>query len=33
MGLERIASVLQGKQDNYETDSFANLIGEIKKFI
>ena len=33
MGLERIASVMQGKHDNYETDSFSNLISEIKKFV
>lgn len=26
MGLERIASVLQGKQDNYDTDIFRDLI-------
>jgi alanyl-tRNA synthetase len=33
MGLERIASVLQGKHDNYEIDSFANIITDVKKFI
>lgn len=33
MGLERISSVMQGKHDNYEIDSFSNLIGDIKKFI
>ncbi len=27
MGLERIASVLQGVQDNYKTDLFANLMN------
>ncbi len=32
MGLERIASVLQGKTDNYEIDSFETLIDEIKKY-
>ena len=31
MGLERIASVLQGKHDNYEIDSFSHLIEEIEK--
>lgn len=30
MGLERIASVIQGKNDNYEIDLFENLIKEIK---
>ena len=30
MGLERIASVMQGKNDNYEIDLFENLIKEIK---
>jgi alanyl-tRNA synthetase len=33
MGLERISSVMQGVCDNYETDSFKNLIGEVKKII
>ena len=33
MGLERIASVMQGVHDNYETDSFRNLISEIQKFV
>ena len=31
MGLERITSVLQGLHDNYKTDLFANIIGEIKR--
>jgi len=31
MGLERIASVLQGVHDNYDTDIFTKLINEIKK--
>jgi alanyl-tRNA synthetase len=30
MGLERIASVLQGVNDNYQTDIFKNLITEIE---
>jgi alanyl-tRNA synthetase len=29
MGLERIVSVLQGKQSNYDTDVFAGLLGAI----
>jgi alanyl-tRNA synthetase len=33
MGLERISSVMQGIHDNYEIDSFRNLISEIKRFI
>ncbi len=28
MGLERVAAVLQGKHDNYDTDTFAALIAE-----
>jgi len=31
MGLERIASVMQGKHDNYDIDSFANIISKIRK--
>ncbi|MDR3285781.1 MAG: alanine--tRNA ligase [Holosporales bacterium] len=31
MGLERIATVLQGKHNNFETDLFINLIAEIEK--
>jgi alanyl-tRNA synthetase len=33
MGLERLTSVMQGVHDNYETDTFVNLIDEIKKVI
>jgi alanyl-tRNA synthetase len=33
MGLERITSVLQGVHDNYETDSFKNLISGIEKIV
>lgn len=33
MGLERIASVMQGKHDNYEIDTFKNLISEVEKMI
>lgn len=33
MGLERITSVIQGVNDNYQIDLFTNLIGEIKKFL
>ena len=31
MGLERMAAVLQGTHDNYETDLFRALIGEIEE--
>ncbi len=31
MGLERIAAVLQGTHDNYETDLFRALISNIKE--
>lgn len=31
MGLERIASVMQGASDNFKTDLFAPIIGEIQK--
>ncbi len=30
MGLERISSVIQGVHDNYEIDSFKNIIEDIK---
>ena len=33
MGLERLASVLQGKDDNYEIDLFTNIIQDIEKLI
>ena len=33
MGLERIASVIQGVQDNYETDSFKKIIKEIESIV
>lgn len=33
MGLERIASVMQGVHDNYEIDSFKNIIQEIKTLV
>ena len=32
MGLERMAAVLQGKQDNYETDIFTKIIESSKSF-
>ncbi|MDR2107543.1 MAG: alanine--tRNA ligase [Holosporaceae bacterium] len=32
MGLERITSVMQGKEDNYLTDLFKEIIDEIKSF-
>ena len=32
MGLERIAAILQGKHDNYETDLFTNLIAASVEF-
>ena len=32
MGLERIAALLQGTHDNYETDHFKKLIGSISEF-
>ena len=31
MGLERIASVLQGVHDNYQTDLFKKLIQDTKE--
>ena len=31
MGLERLAMVLQGKQSNYDTDLFQNLIAHLEK--
>ncbi len=31
MGLERIAAVMQGTYDNYQTDLFKNLIAQIKE--
>jgi alanyl-tRNA synthetase len=33
MGLDRVTSVLQDVHDNYETDSFRNLISDIRKFV
>jgi len=33
MGLERLASVLQEVNDNYEIDTFKNIIHEVKKFV
>jgi alanyl-tRNA synthetase len=33
MGLERLAMVLQGKQSNYDTDLFQNLISTSRKFL
>jgi alanyl-tRNA synthetase len=33
MGLERLTSIMQGVHDNYETDTFKNIIGEIQKVI
>ncbi len=32
MGLERIAALLQGTHDNYETDHFKKLIGSISEY-
>jgi len=31
MGLERISSLMQGKHDNYATDTFVNIIEKIQK--
>jgi alanyl-tRNA synthetase len=31
MGFERLAMVLQGKQSNYDTDVFANLISKVEE--
>ena len=33
MGLERIASVMQGKTDNYATDVFCDIITEIENIV
>jgi alanyl-tRNA synthetase len=33
MGLERIASVIQGKNDNYEIDLFKNITDQIEKML
>ena len=33
MGLERIASVIQGKNDNYEIDLFKNITDQIEKIL
>ena len=33
MGLERIASVIQGKNDNYEIDLFKNITDQIQKIL
>lgn len=33
MGLERLASVIQGVDDNYEIDSFKKIIGKISEVI
>eukprot|EP00941_MAST-03F_sp_MAST-3F-sp1_P002031 g2031.t1 len=33
MGLERIASVLQGKQSNYETDGFLPIVSAVRKLV
>jgi alanyl-tRNA synthetase len=33
MGLERIASVMQGKHDNYDIDLFQNITSQISKLL
>ena len=33
MGLERIAAVMQGKNSNYETDMFCELLAEVQKVV
>ena len=33
MGLERIAALLQGTHDNYETDHFQKIIGSISEAV